>query len=197
MNRCIPMLNGKLYLGGTKVGVAQGYVRWYLELIQNISPCSGDKALDLSRMDSTWHSRGTISAFASTNHHRSDTALETTSKLNGSKHQPLTHPGSVSHNCELISAGLSPCWSPMWSRRLFVRSWLVSLPCLGLAGTTGDLALLSMVTCPWQASWVEAGVQVNQRMPARTETASSGQFSQSRKKYYRSSLKLKPGGGGE
>lgn len=53
MNRCFPMLNGKLYLGGPKVGVPQGYVRWYLELIQNISPCSGDKALDLSCMDST------------------------------------------------------------------------------------------------------------------------------------------------
>lgn len=60
---------------------------------------------------------------------------------------------------------------------MLIHSWLVSLPCLALAATTGDLALLSVVTCPWQASWLEAGVQVNQRMPARAGTGSSGQFS--------------------
>lgn len=59
-----------------------------------------------------------------------------------------------------------------------VHSLLVGLTATPeLAGTSGDLALLSMVTCPWQASWVEVGVQVNQRMPARAGTAFSPQFS--------------------
>lgn len=64
---------------------------------------------------------------------------------------------------------------------MLIHSWPVSLPCLALAETTGNLALLSVVTCPWQASCLEAGVQVNPRMPARAGEGSSGQFSQSQK----------------
>lgn len=45
---------------------------------------------------------------------------------------------------------------------MLIHSWPVSPPYLALAGTTVDLVMLYMVTCPW----LEAGVQANQRMPA-------------------------------
>lgn len=54
---------------------------------------------------------------------------------------------------------------------MLIHSWLVSPPYLALAGTTVGLSLLYMVTCPWQASRLEAGFQANQRMPARAEQA--------------------------